>query len=117
MPECASVKITFPFGGTVSAPSQVIWTVSFNTSTWGYSPIGPASCSPVITTPPSDPGCGYDSLNVGAWAYTNAPYSGADLDADLAFRSFWTGSPPAVNPLAVESGWDGLTPLAEIRIG
>jgi hypothetical protein len=87
------VKITFPFGGTVSAPSQVIWTVSFNTSTWGYSPIGPASCSPVITTPPSDPGCGYDSLNVGAWAYTNAPYSGADLDADLAFRSFWTGSP------------------------
>jgi hypothetical protein len=107
------VQITFTFPTDVQAPSQVIWTVSFNTSGFGYSPFGDSTTCATSGNPAGNPGCGYDSLNVGSWAYTNAPYSGTDLDADQAFRS--TGQPPS--PLAVESGWTGFTPLAEITIG
>jgi hypothetical protein len=106
------VQITFTLPA-VQAPSQVIWTVSFNTSGFGSSPFGDSTTCATSGSPAGNPGCGYDSLNVGAWAYTNAPYSGTDLDADLAFRS--TGNP--AGPLTVESGWAGFTPLAEIKIG
>ena len=47
-------------GAPKDLPSQAIFTVAFNTTTWGYAPTGLA-----CTTRPSDQ-CGYDSLNVGA---------------------------------------------------
>jgi hypothetical protein len=103
------VQIPFTFSTPVVAPSQVIWTVSFNTSGFGQSPFG--NGTPCATN--VDPGCGYDSLNVGAWTYTNAPYSGTDLNADELWHS--TGNPPG--QLVVESGQTGRTPLAKITIG
>ena len=40
-------------------PDEVIISIAYNTTTFGYAPIGPSVCS---ATPQ---GCGYDSLNVG----------------------------------------------------
>jgi hypothetical protein len=103
------VNLTFTFPTAVQAPSEVIWTVSFNTSGFGDTPFGYGTAC----ASSGNPGCGYDSLNVGAWTYTNAPYSGTDLNADELFHS--TGNPP--NTLAVQSGQAGRTPLAKITIG
>lgn len=105
-----SVPITFTFpagAATVSPGSDVIWTVTFNTSTTGYHPLGTQPCSSTPT------GCGYDSLNVGAKTYAGAPYAGTDVNPAGAFIN--QTSEPA--NLAEEMGWGGLTPLAQITTG
>jgi hypothetical protein len=68
--------ITMTFAGGVTLPSQVFWSVAFNTTTSGYTPIGPAACNL------SSGGCGYDSLNVGAFSFANAPFVGTDINED-----------------------------------
>jgi hypothetical protein len=89
-------KMSFPAGITLD--DQVIWTVAYNTTHYGHSPLTEqAVCYSTAA------GCGYDSLNVGAKSYTNAPFAGTDLDADEAFVN---GAP--------ESGWTGFRPLASI---
>ena len=99
--------LTFNFPAGTPLPNTVIWTVAFNTSTAGYSPIGSATCQ-------SDPGgCPYDSLNVGAKTYAGAPYAGTDIQVDEAFRS--SGGPGA--PLLAETGWSANRPLGEIITG
>ena len=87
-------KMTF---SGVTLPSTVIWSVAYNTTTAGYNPIGPAPCNS------SSGGCGYDSLNVGAFSAPNAPYSGTDINEDEAFRNG-----------AMEPGWTGYRPLGAI---
>jgi hypothetical protein len=44
-----------------------------------------------------------DSLNIGAFSFPNAPYSGTDLNADELFRNG-----------AIESDWTGNRPLGAI---
>ena len=112
------VQITFPLPAGHPAPSQVIWTVSFNTSDYGATPLRPQPCNS------TDPGCGYDSLNVGSWTYANAPYSGTDTDTAEAYLSSTLGSSycdggfGGTGFLRSDSTcWTGLTPLAEITIG
>jgi hypothetical protein len=92
-----TIKMTFS-GVGVTLPSQVIWSVAYNTTHAGYSPIGEAA--PCFTSPA---GCGYDSLNVGAWSAPNAPYAGTDIDEDKAFRNG-----------VMEPGWTGYRPLGAI---
>jgi hypothetical protein len=99
-----SELITFPFAGE-TVPSTVVWTVKFNTSTEGYTPIGPC--------PNSDPGCGYDSLNVGAKSYPNAPFAGSDVSDDTAFWSYLGSG----DLLAPSSGWTPYRPLGQIVLG
>ena len=78
-----TITMTMPTGVTLT--DNVIWSVKYDTSnTSGVS--GPA-----------------DSLNVGAFSFPNAPYSGIDLDADQAFR----------NGVMV-GGWTGYRPLGAI---
>jgi hypothetical protein len=89
--------ITMKFLGGVTLPSQVIWSVAFNTTTSGYAPIGPAACNL------SSGGCGYDSLNVGTFSFPNAPFVGTDINADQVFRNG-----------AMEGGWTGYRPLGAI---
>jgi hypothetical protein len=77
----------------VSLPDQVIWSVQYNTTTSGYTPVGAATC----TTEPG--GCGYDSLNVGAYSYPKAPFAGTDVNDDDVFydgvmQAEWTGYRP-----------------------
>ena len=106
-----SVPITFHFqAGTVLSNNQiVVWTVEFNTSTEGYLPIGPAACSVVNA---GDPGCGYDSLNVGAKSYPGAPYAGFDVDANVAYRSYQGNG----DVLAPVTGWAANRPLGQIVV-
>jgi hypothetical protein len=97
---------TFNFSGvTVPADRQVIWTVSYNTTHAGPSPIGEgAACFA------TSGGCPYDSLNVGAMSHPNAPYAGIDVDPDVAFMSIGL-PPPPVSPV---TGFTDFRPEGEI---
>ncbi len=108
-----SELVTFEFAsGAVPADGKVIWTVAFNTTNYGYSPIGVQTCNtePAGNVGGTPPGCGYDSLNVGVKTYSNAPYAGQDVSADDAYRAYAGNG----NELSVEAGWTGFTPLAQI---
>ncbi len=107
------VTLDFPSGTTL--PDDVIWTVAFNTTGYGTSPIGPQPCNTTTA------GCPYDGLNAGATTFAGAPYAGTDVDPSGAFLS-------SVNPVSYcdlgASGtgflrlddpcWTGFTPLGEI---
>ncbi|MDE2590244.1 MAG: hypothetical protein KGL95_11360, partial [Patescibacteria group bacterium] len=69
----------------VTLPDKAIVSVAYNTTHYGYSPIGQSA--PCYT---SSAGCGYDSLNV---ALTAPPSVGSDPVADSAYLySTWTGA-------------------------
>ena len=53
-----AANITFAFGG-VSLPANVVFGISYNTTHYGYSPIGESA--PCFST---TQGCFYDSLNI-----------------------------------------------------
>jgi hypothetical protein len=91
--------ITMTWSGVgVTLPEQVMWSAAYNTTHAGYSPIGEsAACFT------SSGGCGYDSLNVGAFSAANAPYAGTDTNDDAVFRNG-----------AMEGGWTGFRPLGAI---
>jgi hypothetical protein len=103
------ITFTFPPGTTFTNGQHVVWTVAFNTTHYGYTPIGESTTCFMS----GNPGCGYDSLNVGAKSFPNAPYAGTDVAVDEAFRS-WAGSG---NVLASETGWALNRPLGEITLG
>jgi hypothetical protein len=94
--------------------------VQFNTTHAGYNPIGEApSCFQDVKNDPNKPGCGYDSLNVGAKSYVNAPYAGTDVNSTSVYRSHGNanyGAPfVALSPDSV--GWAGYRPLGKIVLG
>lgn len=115
--------LTFAFPAGTTLPNNVVWTVSFNTSHSGYTPMTESTACYT-----SSIGCGYDSLNVGAKSYPGAPYSGIDIDEDLAFWNYYSGPgiptnypPPygfgVLTPstgVQSTSGWIGFRPLGEI---
>ncbi len=108
------LTFTFPAGTTFTNGQEVVWTVQFNTTHAGYAPIGEAT-----TCFPTNPGCGYDSLNVGAKSYVNAPYAGTDVNPTSVYRSHGNanyGAPfVALSEDAV--GWAGYRPLGQIVLG
>lgn len=76
-----SVERTFDFTApSVTLPDNVVWTVAFNTTHYGAAPIGE-----LVPCFSSSGGCPYDSFNVGAWTFANAPYAGTDVDPNGAF--------------------------------
>ena len=94
-----SQTVTMTFAGpAVTLPNQVIWSVAYNTTHAGYVPVTESAACYATSG-----GCGYDSLNVGAFSATNAPYAGTDVDADEAFRNG-----------TMEGGWTGFRPLGSI---
>ena len=100
-------NISWDLGGqSVTLPDQVIVSVMYNTSDWGYQPIGGAA--PCHSGPGGDV-CGYDSLNVAL--VTTHPLVGIDpLPASAYVSSFWTGaycSGTALGIFRLDSGcWD-----------
>ena len=88
--------VEMAFDGT-TLPDQVIWSVSYNTSHYGHPAVGEEACFF------EDGGCGYDALNVGAFSYPKAPFSGWDTNEDEAFVN---GS--------MQADWTGFRPLASI---
>jgi hypothetical protein len=115
-----TVPITFNLdSGTVAVPAggEVVWTVAFNTTGSGYAPFGALDCrtqgAGAFPDGAGNPGCGYDSLNVGVKSYALAPYAGTDVVEDQAWRN--GGTDPST--LAVETGWTGFRPLGQITLG
>jgi hypothetical protein len=93
-----TVKMTL--SSSAPLPDQVIWSVKYDTTHYGYSPIGEAA--PCFT---SGGGCGYDSLNIGMYSFQNAPFVGTDLDEDQIF---------VVSTYLTDTGWTGYRPLGAI---
>jgi hypothetical protein len=114
-------RITFKLDGGVRLPDAVIWTVAFNTTTYGANPIGPAACSP---TPQ---GCPYDSLNVGVESFEGQPSRGTDTDENAAILhaafpfNYCDGGAGGFNEVRLDDSagpcWTGFRPLATIRTG
>jgi len=89
-----TVKMAMPAGPLTD---NVVWSVQYNATTSGPSPIGSTSCN-------SGPGgCAYDALNVGSKTFAKAPFSGTDLVLDEAFLNG-----------AMETGWALYRPLGAI---
>jgi hypothetical protein len=107
--------LTFTFPRGITVPNEVIWTVTFNTTHSGYTPIGEST---ICFTSPG--GCAYDSLNVGSETFPGAPYAGIDVDPDVAFVSFWQGGYPppfggaTLESLQSEAGFTNYKPQGEI---
>ncbi len=120
-----ATPISFSLTG-VTLPSNFIVSLAYNTTHYGYSPIGEgAACYT------ESGGCGYDSLNVGVTsppsvgsnplpndAYLNSSWGGAYCDSGLggtgSFRldaGCWTGFQPAVKVEASQ----GCTPTGFVR--
>jgi hypothetical protein len=97
-------EVTFilPAGGDL--PSELIWSIAFNTNTHGYNPVG--------TSGP------YDSLNVGAQTFDGEPSFGTDNEPDGAFvNSTWSGGygdggAAGMGTFRDDTGWSGYRPLA-----
>jgi hypothetical protein len=128
---------TFENGFTGSnLPDNVIWTVAFNTTHYGNSPAGESTtCFQAVKADPQQPGCPYDSLNVGDNGnpgglnpnshITNAPYAGTDTDPNGAFLSstsggaYCDGGTAGTGFLRLDTNttndcWLGFRPLGEI---
>ncbi len=108
-----SKVLTFNFSLGITLPDQVIWTVAYNTTHSGYTPIPGAPCT---ITPP---GCPYDSLNVGLMTFDGSPYAGTNVNADSLFVYTSTQGDycdsGAVDILRLAKGcWEGQTPLGRI---
>jgi hypothetical protein len=88
----------------VTLPDQVIWTVKYNTSHFGPAPIGQSTDCYGTSN-----GCGYDSLNVGAESFPNAPFAGTDINENQVFRN-GAMTDPAEDP------WTGYRPLGAITV-
>jgi hypothetical protein len=80
-----ATPITFDMHGLgVKLPDQVIASVAYNTTHYGYSPIGASACSATAK------GCGYDSLNVGAQD-SGSPSTGTFPLPNDAYQNASTG--------------------------
>lgn len=113
--------LTFTFPGGTQLPSQVIWTVAYNTTHYGYAPIGEgAACFSTAQ------GCGYDSLNVATSTYPGAPYVGIDVDPNGAFLNssssgaYCDGGAGGTGTLRLDTAatdcWADFKPLGEVSI-
>ena len=108
-------SIKFGFAGQ-QLTNQVIWTVAFNTSGYGESPLGYSTACSQTTE-----GCAYDSLNVGLNTSNTAPYVGTDVQPLGAYLDSATagqycdGGTAGVGTLRLDDDcWGGFVPMAEI---
>ncbi|HQZ36090.1 MAG TPA: right-handed parallel beta-helix repeat-containing protein, partial [Ilumatobacteraceae bacterium] len=99
--------ITFDFPALPTVPTNLIWSVAYNTTSQGYNPIGAASCLS------EDGACGYDALNVGAETLTPDATAGYDVDEDALLWNSVYGGRVAGNRF--DTGWSGYRPLARIN--
>lgn len=97
-------EVTFTLPAGPNLPSEVIWSIAFNTETHGYNPTG-------VSGP-------YNSLNVGAQTFASEAFSGTDNEPDGAFtNSTWSGGygdggAGGIGIFRDDTGWTGNRPLA-----
>jgi hypothetical protein len=100
---------TITFNLTTVVPNNVIFGIAYNTTDYGYTPIGPATC-------PSG-GCPYDSLNVGAMG-TVPPLVGTNPFPNDAYQDtlYDSCSNGAITPFGLDAGcWGGFKPAVRFR--
>jgi hypothetical protein len=116
-PECfhgKEHKFTYPLTGMV--PNEAIISVSYNTTNYGASPVGPAACSKFT---PSR--CAYDSLNVGLEEETGATTGTQPRPADAYVNSTWAGfycdgGAGGTGTFRLDAGcWTGFQPLLAVK--
>lgn len=113
--------LRYDFGGHIPLPDRVIWTVAFNTTSYGESPIGTGA--PCFS---SGPGCPYDALNAGVQTFPGTPFRGVDIDPNGAFldsvrpASYCDNGAAGTGFLRLDTAatpcWSDNTPLAEITV-
>jgi len=109
-----ATTITFNVGG-LTVPNQVIYGIAYNTTHYGYAPIGQSAACYT-----SSGGCGYDSLNV---ATTDAPptvgVNPAPDDAyyNTSFAPFYCdGGAGGVGTFRLDAGcWTGFKPAVRFN--
>jgi hypothetical protein len=96
--------------GSLSLPDDAIISVSYNTSHYGYNPVGEAACYT------ADAGCAYDALNVGTSGDT--PSAGTQPRADDAYLYATGGYCDPEGPTQVfrlDAGcWTGYQPAFKV---
>lgn len=108
-----AVKIAFEFSG-LKIPKQLIYGISYNTSTSGPEPDGTRSCQ---STPE---GCPDDSLNVGTGA--GLPARGTDIRPDGVFTDQQTGGDCSTDATIPDEfsldacTWAGFNPLVRFVV-
>ena len=105
-------NITFNLAG-LTVPNQVIFGIAYNTTHYGYAPIGQSA--PCYTGPG---GCSYDALNVGAAdpsVYNTVGSNPAPSDAYLyTLVGSCTNGP--IIPFGLDSGcWTGFKPAIKFN--
>jgi len=103
----AKLVHTFNFSTPITdvpGNGQLVWTVAFNTTHYGATPMGEGQ-----TCFGTSAGCPYDSLNVSYKTYAPDAFAGTDLNSDEWFVWRQSGSSPAA-----EAGQSGKRPLGEI---
>jgi hypothetical protein len=111
-----ATKISFDLNGS-TLPTKLIWTVAFNTSGYGASPMGYSTACFATAA-----GCGYDSLNVGVTSFAGQPSVGSDVDSNGAVLNSATPTvycdqgTGGTGHLRLDAPcWTGYRPLATIR--
>jgi hypothetical protein len=102
-----ATNITFNVTG-ITLPNQVIFGIAYNTSHYGYAPIGE---SPACYT--SSTGCGYDSLNVGVSDPASSLSAGTNPSPNDAYQYtlYDSCSNGPIIPFGLDAGcWTGLKP-------
>jgi hypothetical protein len=95
-----ATDVTFYFAGRVTLPETVVYSISYNTSHSGPSPIGAGtSCFGTVA------GCPYDSLNIGL---ITQPSVGVDPDPTTVWRN--GAASPALD-------LDNMTPAVQFKAG
>ena len=98
-----ATNIIFNLGGLV-VPNEVIYGIEFDTTTFGYNPIGPTACSGTTE------GCGYDSLNVAVRGTQSVGTNPSPTD--VYHYTFFGGCSGAVMPFGLDAGcWGTFKPV------
>jgi len=107
--------ITFDFSAqNLNLPNQVIFGVAYNTTHYGYSPMGETTAC--FMAPPTTGGCPYDSLNVALADPATTLTAGTqpapnDAYQDTKYSSCTNG---AIHPFGLDAGcWTGFKPATE----
>jgi hypothetical protein len=109
-----ATTITFDLSSLqLTLPDQLIFGIAYNTTHYGYAPIGEAA--PCYSSPG---GCGYDSLNVGTADPATTLSAGsnpapADAYQDTNYNSCSNG---AIHPFGLDAGcWTGIKPAVRFN--
>jgi hypothetical protein len=105
-----ATNVTFDLKSlNLTLPDEVIYGVSYNTSHYGYAPIGEAGCFT------SAGGCGYDSLNV---AVSDPPSVGDNPGVDDVYQDtlYDSCSGVPIVPFGRDAGcWEGFQPTTQFN--